>query len=107
MAGGARSQPRWRGLPVAGAILVGVSTAGFATKGPAGGLAIAGLLAVLVGLAAASLGHSRWALIGSRRVAAVVALAGVVAFVVGAVVEARTAQGADPSSFSSEQSAHA
>ena len=102
MAGGARSQPRGRALPLAGLVFVALGATGFVTRGPAAGLAITGLLAVLVGLVAASLGHARWALIGSRRAAVVVALAGVAVFLLGAVVEARTAQGAD--SFSSEQS---
>lgn len=107
MVDGARSRAGSRGLRVAVSALVALGAAGFATRGAAGGLAIAGLLAVLVGVLAASLGGTRWALIGSRRVAAVVALAGVVAFLLGAVVEARTGQGGDSadSSFTSGQSA--
>lgn len=104
MADGARSQPRRKGPPVAGAVLVGVSVTGFATRGPAGGLAIAGLLAVVVGLVAASLGRARWMSICSRRTAAVVAIAGVLAFLVGALVEARAAQAGNSASFSSEES---
>lgn len=109
MTAGARFHAHSRGLPIAGpiagSILLGVAAAGFATRGLAGGLAIAGLLAVLVGLVAASLGRARWVFIGSRRTAAVVALAGVLAFLAGVLVEARTAQDADSASFTLEQSA--
>lgn len=88
MAGGARPQVRSRGVPIAASVLVALTATGFATKGPAGGLAITGLLAVLVGALAAPLGRARWLLIGCRRTAALVALAGVVAFLLGAVMEA-------------------
>ena len=87
MAGAARSQTRSRGVPVAAAILLALGAACFAARGPAGGLAIAGLLAVLVGVLAASLGRARWVFIGGRRTATVVALAGIIAFVLGAVLE--------------------
>jgi hypothetical protein len=109
MAGGARLRSRSSAVPVAASLLVALVVTGFATRGPAAGLAITGLLAVLVGVLAVSLGRARWALIGSRRTAAVVALAGVLAFLLGAFLEARTAHAADSaaSPFSTEQTSPA
>jgi hypothetical protein len=76
---------------VAGSAALVLIAAGVATHGPASGLAIAGLLALLVGILAAAAGRAPWALVADRRTAAVVAAVGVLAFVAGAVVEARTA----------------
>jgi MFS superfamily sulfate permease-like transporter len=79
-----------RALPVAGSVAVLVVAVGVATHGPASGLAVAGLLALLVGILAVAAGRARWAFIADRRTAAVVAAVGVLVFLTGAVVEART-----------------
>lgn len=79
-----------RALPVAGSAALLLVAAGAAIHGPASGLAIAGLLALLVGILAVAAGRARWVFIADRRTAAVVALAGVLVFLAGAVVEAGT-----------------
>jgi hypothetical protein len=79
-----------RALPVAASAALLLVVAGAATHGPASGLAIAGLLALLVGILAVAAGRARWAFIADRRTAAVVALVGILVFLAGAVVEART-----------------
>ncbi len=84
-------------LPVAASALVVLVAMGIVTHGPAGGLSVAGLLALLVAVPAAAIGRARWAHIGSRRVAAAIAVLGVAAFLAGAVVETRAMPAADSS----------
>lgn len=90
MAVPAPSRGPHRALPVAGSVAVLLVAVGAATRGPASGLAIAGLLALLVGILAVAVGRARWVFIADRRTAAAVALVGVLVFLAGAVVEART-----------------
>ena len=98
MASGAPPHPRRPILPLAASTLSVLVALGVVTHGPAGGLSIAGLLAVLVAVPAAAVGRARWAHIGSRRVAAAIAVLGVVAFLAGAVAETRTLPASDSSS---------
>lgn len=100
-----RSRARGVLLPSACATLLALVAAGTLTRGPAAGLAIAGLLAVLTGVLAVAAGGARWAHIGSRRMAAAVAAVGVVAFLAGAVVESRTAAVTEASPVSADQPA--
>jgi hypothetical protein len=71
-------------LVVATAVALVFVAGGIATNGVAGGVAMAGLVALLLGGGAAVAGRARWAFIASRRVAGIVAAAGVVALVAGA-----------------------
>ena len=100
MASSARPPARRAALPIAGAALLALIAVGIAVRGPAGGLSIAGLLAVLVAVPAAAIGRVRWAHIGSRRVAAGIAVIGVAVFLVGAVAETRAMPAAHSVPFS-------
>src|SRR4051794_31306218 len=84
----ARSRPVLLTVGLLVALLVVV---GLATSGLPGGLVMAGLALLLLGAGAAIVGRARWAFIASRKVATVVAAAGLVAVTVGGVTAPPTA----------------
>jgi hypothetical protein len=81
-------------LGLLGVLVVAVLIGG----GLGNALATAGLIALLVGCAAAIVGRARWAYIASRKAAGIVAGAGVVALMVGASVATPTASSTASSS---------
>jgi Protein of unknown function (DUF1524)/Excalibur calcium-binding domain len=80
---------------------------GIATQGVPGGLAMAGLAALLLGAGAAAAGRARWAFIASRRVAGVVAAAGMVALAVGGATATPTTPTAEAGTPAAETTAPA
>ncbi|HEY0506533.1 MAG TPA: HNH endonuclease family protein, partial [Blastococcus sp.] len=89
---------------VAGVVLLFI-VAGMAGSGLSGGLIVAGLAALLVGLGAAVAGQARWAFIASRRIGGIVAAAGLVALMVGGATSPPTKETAAGSGFRSTGSA--
>src|SRR3954451_11889078 len=78
----ARSRPV---LLTVGLLVVLLVVAGLATSGLPGGLVMAGLALLLLGAGAVIVGRARWAFIAGRKVATVIAAAGLVALTVGGV----------------------
>src|SRR3954452_761853 len=75
-----------RVLKIAGlAAVILLCLFGLVGGGLSGGLLMLGLSALIIGLAAAIVGHARWAFIASRRVGGAAAGAGVVALLIGGV----------------------
>src|SRR3954452_202974 len=70
-------------LGAAGAVALLFVVVGFTTGGPGGGLLMARLAALVLGVGAAIAGQARWAFIATRQVAVGVAAVGVVALLVG------------------------
>ena len=79
------SRSRWVLPGVVGAVVLVFVIAGAATQGVGGALAMLGMAALLLGAGAAIAGRAHWAFIGSRRVAGLVAAAGIVALAAGGV----------------------
>src|SRR4051794_18873678 len=77
------SQSRWVVLAIAVASALLFVIAGAATRGLGGGLGMAGLVAAVLGTGAFIAGGAKWAFIAPRRIAGIVAAAGVAALVVG------------------------
>jgi hypothetical protein len=93
----------WQAIAIAGAVLAALLViAGFASGGFSGGLIMAGLMSLLLGVGAAIAGRARWAFIASRKTAGIVAAAGLVALIVGGAT-APPAATSTASSMSQEQ----
>jgi uncharacterized protein DUF1524 len=84
-------------LGVVGLLVLLLVIAGLASSGLPGGLLMAGLALLLVGVGAAIVGRARWAFIASRKVGGAAAAAGLVMLVVGAATASPTAPAATSS----------
>jgi hypothetical protein len=100
------SRSRWILPGVVAAVVLVFVLGGAATSGIGGALAMLGLAALLLGAGAAITGRAHWAFIGSRRVAGLVAAAGIVALAAGGIAAPPTTPTAS-SSEASETSASA
>jgi outer membrane biosynthesis protein TonB len=92
------SRSRWILPGVVAAVVLLFVIGGAATQGIGGALAMLGLAALLLGAGAAITGRAHWAFIGSRRVAGLVAAAGIVALAAGGIAAPPTT----PTASSSE-----
>jgi outer membrane biosynthesis protein TonB len=88
-------------LAGAAALALLLVVAGAASGGISGVLLMVGLIALAVGAVAALRGHARWAFIATRRVAGIVAAAGLVAVLVGGATMPTT----EPTASTSEEQA--
>ena len=95
------SRSRWLVPGVVASFVLLLVVLGAASQGLAGALAMLGLSALLLGAGAAIAGRAHWAFIGSRRVAALVATAGIVALAVGGIAAPPTTPTAASSELSS------
>jgi hypothetical protein len=113
MAAESPSRSRWILPGVLGALALVLVIAGAASGGVAGALVMLGMAALLLGAGAAIAGRAHWAFIGSRRVAGLVATAGIVALAAGGIAappttptasssEAATSTSASPSTSKAE-----
>src|SRR6476620_9493770 len=92
------SRPRWILLGTVAAVVLFFVIAGAASGSLAGALVMLGVAAILLGVGASITGRARWAFISSRKVAGLVATAGIVAIAAGGV----TAPPTTPTASSSE-----
>lgn len=94
------SRPRWILLGAVAAVVLFSVVAGAAGGGIAGALVMLGVAAILLGVGASIAGRAEWAFISSRKVAGLVATAGIVAIAAGGI----SAPPTTPTASSSELS---
>ena len=96
------SGARWILPAVVAAVVLLFVVAGAATQGVGGALVMLGLSALLLGAGAAITGRARWAFISSRRIAGLVAAAGIVTLAVGGIAAPPTTPTASSSELTAE-----
>jgi hypothetical protein len=101
MAAESPSRSRWILPGVVAVVVLALVVAGAAGGGIAGALVMLGIAALLLGAGAAVAGRAHWAFISSRKVAGLVATAGMVALALGGIAAPPTT----PTASSSELSA--